>query len=150
MAAGKEFQHDVCRFGLVHLRSTTEFNTSAPPLGIPDVSQDLLHLILKRDYPDWVGVSFSKDGTYSGKVVSSLQIDLFAEDPDVTFDPVPAKAFDPFDIRICDTRLMGEIETQFGWGNERSFLVDVVTKDFSEGPIENVSSSVVIPERPSA
>jgi hypothetical protein len=44
---------------------------------------------------------------------------------------------------------MRKVETQFGRGNKRSLLIDVVSKDFSEGPVQNVGRSVVIPERPS-
>ena len=82
--------------------------------------------------------------------MSGLQVNFFAEDSDIAFDPAPTEAFDLFNIRIRDTRFMGEVETQFIWGNEGSFLVDMVTKDFSEGPVENVSSSMVIPDRPPA
>jgi len=82
--------------------------------------------------------------------VSGLQVNVLTENLDVAFNPIPAEALDLFDIRICDTRLVGEVETQFGWSNERSSLVDVVSKDFPEGPVKNVSDSVVIPERPSA
>lgn len=81
--------------------------------------------------------------------MSGLQVNLLTENLDVAFDPIPAEALDLFDIRIRDTRLVGEVKTQFCWSNERSFLVNVVSKDFSEGPIKNVSASVVIPERPS-
>ena len=81
--------------------------------------------------------------------MSSLQVDLLAENFDVTFNPVPAEALDLFDIGVRNTRLVGKVETQFGRGNEGSFLVDVVSEDLSEGPVENVCGSVVIPERPS-
>lgn len=80
--------------------------------------------------------------------MSSLQVNLLAEDPNVAFDPVPTKALNLFDIRIRDACLVGEVEAQFSLGNERSFLVNVVTKDFSERPIENVSGSMIIPEGP--
>jgi len=81
--------------------------------------------------------------------MSGLQVNLLTENLGVAFDPIPAEALDLFDIRIRDTRLVGEIETQFGWSNERPFLIDVVPKDFPEGPVKNVSGSVVVPERPS-
>jgi len=132
-----------------HLRSTAEFNTCAPPLAVLDVLEDFLYLIFKRDYPDWVGVSLPEDSTHSRDVMSGLQVNLFTENLNVPFDPVPTEVLDPFDIRIRNTRLVGKVETQFSGCNERSSLVDVVSKDFSEGPVENVGSSVVVSERPS-
>lgn len=80
--------------------------------------------------------------------MGSLQDNLLAENPDVAFDPVPAEALDFFDIRIGDTSLVREVEAQLGGGNERSSLVNVVSEDFSEGPVENMSSRVIIPEWP--
>ena len=82
--------------------------------------------------------------------MGGLQVNLLTENSDVTFDPVPAEALDLFDIRIPNTRLVGKVEAQFGGGYERSFLVDVISKDLSEGPVENMGSGVVVPERPSA
>lgn len=80
--------------------------------------------------------------------MGGLQDNLLAENPDVAFDPVPAEALDFFNIWIGDTSLVGEVEAQFGGSNERSSLVNVVPKDFSEGPVEDMSSGVIIPEWP--
>ena len=82
--------------------------------------------------------------------MSSLEINIPTENLGVTFDPVPAEVFDLLNVRIRNARLVGKIETQFGGGNERPSLVDVVSKDLPEGPVENMSSGVIIPERPSA
>ena len=129
-------------------RSTTEFNAGTPPLRILDVLQDLLNLIFECDHPDWVRIRLPKYGTYSGNVVSSLQVDFLTENLGIAFDPVPAEIFNLFDIRVRNTRLMGKVEAQFGGGNKRSSLVDVVSEDFSERPVENMGSGVVVPERP--
>lgn len=131
------------------LRSTTKFNASTPPFSILDLLQDLLNLVFKRNHSDWVGIRLPKDSAHSGNIMGGLQVNLFAENPDVTFDPISAETLDLFDVRIRNTRLVGKVEAQFGRSNERSFLVDMISKDLSKRPVENVGRSVVIPERPS-
>lgn len=80
--------------------------------------------------------------------MGSLQVNLLAENPDVAFDPIPTEALNFFDIWVGDASLVGEVEAQFGGGNERSSLVNVLSEDLSEGPVEDMSSSVVVPEWP--
>jgi len=92
-------------------RSSTELDASTPPLGILNILQDFFNLIFERNYPDWVGIRFPKDGTHSGNVVSGLQINLLTENPGVAFDPVPTEVFDPLDVRIRNARLVGKVET---------------------------------------
>ena len=96
---------------MIRLRSTTEFKASAPPFGVVDILQDLIHLIFERDYPDWVGVRLPKDSTYSSDVMGGFQVNILAENPDVTFDPVPTEGLYLFDIRIRDARFVREIKT---------------------------------------
>jgi len=48
-----------------------------------------------------------------------------------------------------DLSFVGQIEPQLFSSDERSLLIDLITKDFPEGIVKNMSSSVIIAYRPS-
>ena len=52
--------------------------------------------------------------------------------------------FDLQEILGRDGSLVREIESEFGRGDEGSFLVDVVAEDVSESEVEDVSGGVVL------
>lgn len=39
---------------------------------------------------------------------------------------------------------MGEVESQFGWGHERSLLINMVAEYFPQAEIENVRRGVIV------
>jgi hypothetical protein len=131
-------------------RSTAEFDRSLSPLRVLDILLNLVDAELESDDSDGIGVSLSKDRPQSGNLLSSLEVDLLRVNLDVLLDPLVRLRFDLLEVGGRDGGFVGEIESEFGGSDEGSFLVDVVTENFSEAVVEDVSSGVVVAKGPSS
>lgn len=131
-------------------RSTAEFDTSRPPLGVGDIGHHLIEAVLESNDTNGVGVGLSKDGTKTRDLLSGLEVHLLGEDLDGLLDPLVRDALNLGEVVGRDGRLVREVEAEFGGGDERSLLVNVVAEDLTESVVEDVGSGVVVAEGPAA
>lgn len=134
----------------LNLRSTAEFNRSVSPFRVLDIFLHLLDTEFEGDDPNWIWVTLSKHGPQSRNFLSSTEIHLFRVHFDVSFDPLVRESFNLVEVGSRDGGFVREIESEFRGCYEGSFLINVIAEYFSQAVVEDVSSGVVVSERPSS
>lgn len=147
---GRVSESERMREGASNSRSTAELDTGGPPLGVGDIGHHLIEAVLESNDTNRVGVGLSKDGTKTRNLLSRLEVHLLGEDLDGLLDPLVRDALDLGEVVGRDGRLVREVETELGGSDEGTLLVDVVAEDLTESVVEDVSSGVVVAERPAA
>jgi hypothetical protein len=73
---------------------------------------------------------------------------LLGVDRSRLFDPVVADLLNLDQIIDNDGLVVREVEAELGRGDERAFLVDVVSEHLAECEVEDMGTGVVVPDRP--
>lgn len=73
-----------------------------------------------------------------------LELYFLGVDWHVALDPFVTDLFNAGELRQRDAGLVAKVEAQLCRGYERTSLVDVVSKDFAQGKIEDMSARVIV------
>lgn len=129
-------------------RSTAELDTRRRPLGVIDVLPDILQREADRHHPHRVRVRLSKDSAQPRDLLRLDKRHLLGVDCSRLLDPVVTDLLNLDQIVDDDGLVVRKVEAEFGRGDERAFLVDVVAEHFAERKVEDVGTGVVVPDRP--
>jgi hypothetical protein len=99
-------------------RSTAELNAGSTPLGVLDISHNLVQAEFECHYPDRVGVALAEDSTKTGNLLSLGERHILGVDTDGLLDPLVADIFDLSDGSRGDRLVVREVEAKTVWGDK--------------------------------
>ena len=133
--------------GVLDVSATAELDADLAPLRVLGVLEQLVNLHADGDDADRVGVGLAEDGANAFNLAGKVEIDLLGVGLEVLADVVVGQILNLLDILERNSSLVAEIETKPVLVDERTLLVDLITKNLTKRVVQDVSTSVVVADR---